>query len=178
MCAQAVATKGGRDVKNHDRFLIAIVVGMVLLVVAVIVVVLVRGQPTYKPDGTPEATAFNYLLALRQKDYARAYSYLSTTLVHYPAEVDEFVRDVQGTSWSFSWLNGDISIATETSVFLENRATVEVRYTTSYSSDPFAARQYTATFDMALRAEQDGWKIVQSERCWDQCWSTPTQPCK
>jgi hypothetical protein len=42
-------------------------------VAAVILVVLLRGdQPSYKPDDSPEAAAYNYLLALRQKDYVRA----------------------------------------------------------------------------------------------------------
>jgi hypothetical protein len=73
--------------KSTDKFLIGIVVGIVLLVVAAFVITLARPEPTYQVEGTPESVAHNYLLALQKEDYQRAYGYLSPTLKGYPVRL-------------------------------------------------------------------------------------------
>jgi hypothetical protein len=66
------------DVKQ-DRFL-TIILGVigVLIVVAIGLFFIRRNTQTYKPDDTPEGVVHNYLLALNQEDYEKAFGYLAT----------------------------------------------------------------------------------------------------
>lgn len=61
-----------------DRFLVGILIGISLLVVAALVLFFVRqGSTQYIDDSQPAGALHNYVLALQQKDYERAYSYLA-----------------------------------------------------------------------------------------------------
>jgi len=63
---------------KQDRFLIGILVGIGLLVLAALAVFFTRHQQVeYMPDGRPEDAVHNYVLAVMNKDYERAYSYLA-----------------------------------------------------------------------------------------------------
>ena len=65
---------------KQDRFLLIIlgVIG-VLIVVAIVFFFVRRNNPTYKPNDTPEGVVHNYLLALNQENYEKAYSYIATS---------------------------------------------------------------------------------------------------
>ena len=52
-------------------------------------------QKGYQPGDGPEATAYNYLMALVKKEYRHAYGYLSPTLPHYPEDLGMFTRDLE-----------------------------------------------------------------------------------
>ena len=61
-----------------DKFLTAILAGIgVLILVALALFFIRQSQETYLPEDTPEGVAHNYILAVFQKDYARAYGYLA-----------------------------------------------------------------------------------------------------
>ena len=49
----------------------------------------------YQSDDSPGAVAYNYLLALAEKDFNRAYGYLSPDLPGYPVDVDEFLAELE-----------------------------------------------------------------------------------
>ena len=77
--------------KGVDRFLLAIVAGIIVIAVAAVVVVVSRGgDVTYRPDDTPDGAAFNYLLALQRGDHERAYGYVSPSIKNYPTSVGAF----------------------------------------------------------------------------------------
>lgn len=62
---------------KQDRFLTAILIGVLVLVVAAIGLFLFRGGETgYLENNSPEAVVLNYVYALQQGDYERAYQYL------------------------------------------------------------------------------------------------------
>jgi hypothetical protein len=165
--------------RRPDRFLIAIVAGIVLLVAAAVVVALLRGgPPDYKPDDTADAVAYNYLLALRLGDYERAYGYLSPTLTHYPANVDQFVQDVRSAGWSFGRSEQDVSLAIEKVIPGETQTIVQVRQTTYHQGGPFDSGEYSDTFDVILRDEASGWRIVNAGRYWYGCWGSTAEGCK
>ena len=63
--------------KHTDKYLIGIVVGSIVLVITSMFMVQSMPEPSYKDGVSPESVAHNYLLALHQDDYVRAYSYLS-----------------------------------------------------------------------------------------------------
>ncbi len=85
--------------QGTDRYLFGIAAGVVLLLVVAVAVVLLRPEPTYQADDSPEDVAHNYLLALIKADYERAYGYLSPTLDGYPESVAKFTQDIE---WSAS----------------------------------------------------------------------------
>lgn len=63
---------------KQDRFLLGILIFIGILVIAAVVLFFVRSEtPTYGPEDTPEGVLRNYALALQQKDYERAYTYLA-----------------------------------------------------------------------------------------------------
>ncbi len=61
-----------------DRFLMAILVGIaVLVVLSLSLFFMRRGEATYTEENTPEGIIQNYVLALQKKDFEKAYSYLA-----------------------------------------------------------------------------------------------------
>ncbi len=159
--------------KGTDKFLIAIVAGVVLLVGVVLALALLRpNQPSYQPDDTPEGVAHNYLLALQLEDYERAYGYLSPTLPGYPADIETFERNVQKRRWSFGYYDDDVSLAIEAVNVSGDRAKIVVRKTEFYRGGLFDSGQYSNTFDMTLRREQSAWQVTGSDRYWASCWES------
>ena len=62
---------------KQDRFLLVILIFIALLAGAAVGTYFIRqGEQGYLPDTTPENVAQNYVLALQNKEYERAYSYL------------------------------------------------------------------------------------------------------
>lgn len=165
--------------KSQDRFLIAIVLCIVLLVATVVVVALLRdNQPAYRPDDTPDGVAYNYLLALQLGDYERAYGYLSPTLAHYPASVDLFVQDMRRAPWAFNLTERDVSLNIDKVIPGAVQTIVQVRETSYYRGGLFGSGESSYTFDVTLKHQEDGWKIVEGGRYWYDCWSSTSASCK
>ncbi len=62
---------------KEDRFLLVILAGIGVLVLAALGLFYFRQQgQDYGPEDTPEGVLRNYILALENEDYPRAYSYL------------------------------------------------------------------------------------------------------
>ena len=156
-----------------DKFLIAIVAGVVLLVIAVFAIALLRpNQPAYQPDDTPEGVAHNYLLALQLDEHERAFGYLSPTLPGYPGDAEQFTRDVDNDRWSFGDYDGDVSLAIEAVNVTGDRAKIVVRETVFHQGGLFDSGQYSTTFDMTLHREDGAWKITASDRYFHGCWAS------
>ncbi|MFQ5854248.1 MAG: hypothetical protein ACE5LU_01190 [Anaerolineae bacterium] len=156
--------------KGTDRFLIGIVAGVVLLVGVAFAVAFLRPEPSYRPEDTPEGVAHNYLFALQQEDYARAYGYLSPTLKGYPASVEIFTEDIHDHRWSFRTDRDSVTLEVESARITGNRVLVSVRETRFYGRRLFDSSQYTNTFDMKLQRENGAWKIIASDSYWLECW--------
>jgi hypothetical protein len=159
--------------KQTDKLLLGIVGGIILLVISVFVIVLRRPAPAYQTEDTPENIAHNYLLALRQQDYERAYGYLSPNLIHYPRTLNQFIDDVESNSWRFR-LNNDINLAVESVRVIDNRADVTIQETRFYNSGLFDSYQSVSTFTIELRPVNGVWKITQADSYWDRCWHQTT----
>jgi hypothetical protein len=154
--------------KGSDKFLIGIVAGILLLIVVSVVVVLSRPEPEYRNDGSPEAVVHNYLLALRQEEYERAYGYLWPNLLGYPRDADAFAEDVED-SYSFSF--GDATLDVQSSAVRGATATVEVLRTSfSGGDDLFNSGNYEYRFDMKLCQHNGEWKLMGGDRYWTSCW--------
>ncbi len=164
--------------KETDRFLVGIVVGVLLLVVVALVVVALRPLPTYKDENTPEGVAHDYLLALQRQDYARAYGCLSPTLKGYPSSADAFMASVRSNSWAFSVDDESVGLAVQSvRPVSADIADVIVEETRSSGSNVWSRGTYASTFRMEVRRQDGTWKITHSERYWAWCWDQ-TDGCK
>ena len=66
---------------KQDRGLLIILSVIAILIVVSLVLFFIRqdDQQTYQPEHTPEGVVHNYVLALHQGDFQRAYGYLQDT---------------------------------------------------------------------------------------------------
>jgi hypothetical protein len=63
---------------KQDRFLTGILIGIGVLVIAALAVFFIRKDTqTYVSEDTPEGIVHNYVVAVLNKDYKKAYSYLA-----------------------------------------------------------------------------------------------------
>lgn len=161
--------------KKTDKLLIGIVAGILLLVVVAFAIALSKPKPAYQAEDTPEGVAFNYLFALQQKDFERAYGYLSPTVKGYPRTAEKFAADIQNRSYTFSRLNdSSTTLEVASSTVTGGRATVRIRETRFREGELFNSSQYTYSFNVTLHRDNNGtWKIVNSDRYWISCWSDP-----
>ena len=155
--------------KQIDKLLLVIVAGILILVAAAFVLVLTRPAPEYQSEDGPEGIAHNYLLALRQQEYERAYNYLSPNLINYPPTLNQFIQDVESNAWSFR-LDTDVTLAVKSVRAVANQATVTIEETRFYNSGLFDSYQSVTTFTMVLNQENNSWKITQADDYWDNCW--------
>ena len=155
--------------KKIDKFLFAIVLGAALLIGVTFIVVLLKPEPTYLVDDSPEGIAHNYLLALQLEQHERAYAYLSDTLPGYPSNITEFKRSLDNYSWRIR-TDTDTSLAIDSFEIDDTRAVVTVRETRFYNRGLFESSQQSSTFDMVLHLEAGEWKIVDSKSYFSWCW--------
>lgn len=155
--------------KSTDRFLVGIVVGIVLLVVAAFAVMLARPDPTYRAEDTPAGVAHNYLLALQKEEYERAHAYLSPTLDGYPDSVEALAEGIEDQSWRFR-TDLDIALAVESSKITGSRAVVDVRESRFSGGGLFDSSQRTTTFEIELQLEDGEWRIVDADYYFSPCW--------
>jgi hypothetical protein len=156
-------------VKSTDRFLIGFVVAIIVLVVVALAVAFNRPEATYQAEDSPEGVAHNYLLALQREDYERAYDYLSPELVGYPASLEDFVRDVEGSPWQFG-NDVESSLRILNSRVTGQLAVVEVQVSRFYGGSLFDSSQSTWQFEMQLQQETAGWRIIDSNDYFASCW--------
>ncbi|MFH0847531.1 MAG: hypothetical protein V1894_05730 [Chloroflexota bacterium] len=110
--------------KSSNRWLIGFVAAIgVIVLVAVILVLTARNNVSLLPEDTPEGVVQRFLLALQEKDYPKAYGYLSLTENYKKVSYEDWLKQVPpyyGTS-SPTW-KATLGKTTPTG----DRATVEV----------------------------------------------------
>jgi hypothetical protein len=156
---------------KQDRFLTGILVGIATLVVIALVVFFLRqNSQSYISEDAPEGVVHNYVLAVLNDDYEKAYAYLAD-LDHKPTY--EQFRD--------AFITGAVNPANATvdigdSEITDDTASVEVAliYT---PSDPFSTGYRDV--QRAVLVRQDGaWKLS-SLPCyyfWDCSWYPQETP--
>jgi hypothetical protein len=150
---------------KQDRFLMGILVGIaVLVVIALAVFFSRRGTQTYISEETPEGVVHNYVLAVLNKDYKKAYAYLADleNKPTYDQFRDAFLTGVVNPNNSAldigkSEINGDT-------------ASVEVAMIYS-PSDPFSTG-YRDVQRAILVKQSSGWKLTSMPYyyLWDGNW--------
>jgi len=155
--------------KSVDKFLLAIVIGAILLVIIVFIITLTKPKQNYLPENTPEGVAHNYLFALEKGDYPRAYSYLSPGVKGYPEDSDEFIISIEDNSFQFN-LDSITSLQFESVFSGEETAIINIKETTFSEGGIFGSSEYTRSFEMNLDLENGEWKITESDRYFAWCW--------
>jgi hypothetical protein len=159
--------------KNIDKFLLGIVAAAVILVLVVFAVALKR-QSAYQPEDQPEGVAYNYLLALLQKDYERAYGYLLPTLRGYPSDVSQFKNNVDEhshTTFDITRQGASRSLEVISVLTTASMSTVEFRETRYYDRGLFDSGESSTSFSMRLQTDKyGGWKIWDADIYWLNCW--------
>jgi hypothetical protein len=138
---------------KQDRFLTGILVGIGLLVVVALAVFFTRkDSQTYVADDTPEGVVHNYVLAVLNKDYEKAYGYLAE--LKYKPTYEDFRR---------AFLNGEVNPQNQAvdigaSDIVGDTATVELQLI-SNSGDPFSTG-YRNTQTADLVKQEGKWKLT------------------
>ncbi len=154
---------------KQDRFLTGILVGIgVLVLLALVVFFSRRDGQSYMADDTPEGVVHNYVLAILNKDYEKAYGYLAD-LKNKPT-FESFRRPF--LSGSINPQNTAVDVGT--SEVSGDDASVEVAQIYP-SSDPFSTGYRDVQH--ALLVKQNGaWKLssMPAYNFWDYSWYTET----
>jgi hypothetical protein len=150
---------------KQDRFLTGILIGIGVLIIAALAVFFVRKDTqTYISDDTPEGVVHNYIVAILDKDYEKAYSYLAD-LEHKPT-YDEFRN-----SFVTGMLNpGDSAVDVGESEITGDDAYVDVALIYN-PSDPFSSGY--RDIQRAILLKQGGeWKLssMPTYYLWDYNW--------
>ena len=156
--------------QSSTKFLIGIVIGIVLLVIITFSVVLLRPEPTYQDDTTPDGAAHNYLLAIQNKDYERAFTYIPEAYPN-PENAEDMAYTIDKDPWRFD-MDSDFSLAVDSVKMRDDeKAIVTVRKTTFYNSGLMGSGQSTRTFTLNMRLEEGIWKVSDGESYWSSsCW--------
>ncbi len=153
---------------RQDRFLTGILIGIALLIVAALAVYFTRqDQANYVAENTPQGVVHNYVLAVMNKDYEKAYGYLAD-LENKPT-FSEF-RQAFAVG-RLNSANNSIQIGKGTAS--GNDATVEVNMVYS-PGDPFSSG-YNNVGTAQLVRQGGAWKIssMPTYNLWDYSWYQP-----
>jgi hypothetical protein len=157
--------------KTNDRFLFGIVVFIILLLGTTFLIAYTRPEPAYLPEDTPQGVAHNYLLALQDKDYERAYSYLHPKLKGYPQTAEDFSSSISRYSWSFRNIASssfEVSPPAKEHQLVTTRVVVhELNFRERGFFDSTETKQ---DFTVTLQKRKDQWLITKSESYWLWCW--------
>ena len=139
---------------KQERLLLIILAGIGLLVLSTIVIFIVRRNlRSYGPEDTPEGVLRNYVLAINQEDYTKAYGYLADTET--TPDYEFFSQRMRGKTRSINQtalkiISADIS---------ENEAEIKV-VVTQEGSNPFFDSRYSNNRTVSLELRDGAWKLT------------------
>jgi len=150
---------------KQDRFLTGILIGIgVLVVVALAVFFTRKDTQTYISENAPEGVVHNYVLAILNKDYEKAYGYLAD--IEYKPTYEEFRRPFLN-----GYVNPDNSaVDVGVSEISGDEASVEISQIYN-ASDPFSSGYRDS--QRAILVMQNGvWKLsnMPAYNFWDYSW--------
>ncbi len=158
---------------KQDRFLTGILIGIGLLIVIALAVFFTRHDTqTYEAEITPEGVVHNYVLAVLNKDYPKAYGYLAD-LKNKPA-FDEFRQ-----SFAVGKINPtDMGIRVGKSEATGDDASVEIDMV--YAPNDLFSSGYNNIGNAQLVRQNGEWKIssMPAYNFWDYSWyqAPPVKP--
>jgi len=153
---------------KQDRFLIGILIGIAVLIVAALIIFFTRKDNlNYVSDATPEGVVQNYVVALHKRDFDKAYGYLAD-LQNKPTP-DHFRQSFMNHNVDPS--NAGVEIGKAEIVGDTASVTLGVIYS---PNDPFSSGYRNAEYAQLVRQKGD-WKIKQLPyNFWSYDWYQPT----
>ena len=144
-----------------DRFLVAILIGLVALLVLAGLSVIFRQPPAELPADSPGGTVQRFYNNMAKQDYDAAYLLLSDSMTDKPTR-DRFVQH-SATQASYNSGQQTDRIRIKSDNVQGDTAIVTVDITHFYStSSPFGgSNQWTETNTFTLRNENGTWRITQ-----------------
>lgn len=139
---------------KQDRFLLGILIGIAVLVLAALLIFFLRPNTlTYGPEDTPEGVTRNFIVAIYNKDYEKAYAYLAED--EYKPSLEKFTEPfllnyISPADSGIEILDANIS---------GPKASVQVSIINN-TSDPFAS-PYRNSDQVSLLQQSGQWKIRQ-----------------
>ena len=152
---------------KQDRFLVGILIGIGVLIVAALVVFFTRSDTqTYVSDDTPEGVTHNYVVAILNKDYEKAHTYLAEldNKPTYEQFRDAFIKGMVNPD------NAAVDIGG--SEITGDTASVEVAIVYN-PTDPFSTG-YRDVQRAVLVMQNGAWKLssMPTYYFWDYSWYT------
>lgn len=140
---------------KSDRFLLFLLIGIALLVVLAVGLYLVRSgaQQTYGDESTPEGVLRNYILAVQNQDWQRAYSYLSDTTQNKPTltAFQSAMTEMQENTLRTGVEIGDVTISDDSVAVI---AVTLIHNTSGIFNTPYREVQ-----SVTLLREKGKWKL-------------------
>ena len=151
---------------KQDRFLIGILGGIAVLIIVALAIFFVRlnNKQVYVDESTPEGVVHNYVLAILNKDYQKAYGYLAD--LSYKPTFDQFRQ-----SFTVGGLNpSSVSIQIGTAEISADDASIQINVL--YTSGDLFSSGYTNAGSAQLVKQNGAWKIssMPSGNLWDYSW--------
>ena len=151
---------------SSKRFLIGFSIAIVVLAAAAIsIALLTQGNNiVLEPENTPQGTVQRFLIAIQDKDYPKAYSYLKVETKNQPMPYtySDFLNEVThpwstGTAWKAT-----LSKTTVTG----DSATVEVIVDTLRPGGPFQDPVNTQTVTFQMTKVDNTWYVSNPYSLW------------
>lgn len=157
--------------KSTDKILIGIVSGALVVVLVAFLIVLTSPEDTYSAAGDPESVVHNYLLAVQNEDYERAYGYLSPNLQGYPPSAETFAQNLNAYDFNY-YATDNANLTIVSSEISNRRASVIVSQANQDSSRMlFLNSIYLSDFEVNLSLTGGEWKITDSDFYFSFCWN-------
>ncbi|MBI4281867.1 MAG: hypothetical protein HY672_00040 [Chloroflexi bacterium] len=152
---------------------VAGVVVALILVSVVVALVNPRGAAETLSEDTPEGIVQQFILAVQDRDYSLAHSYLSDEL----KKTCTITQMEERSYWPVDTLEDNRIALLDTEELSDGRVRVRVRVTQVNVSPPFGMNEYSHEERYVLAQENGNWRLV--EPPWPLSWcSPPATPAK
>jgi len=143
--------------KSSSRFLLSFGIVIIVVVAVAVTLALIGGNEPVKllPGDSPEGTVQKFLMAVKEKDYVKAYTFLSPQSEYLKTSpYDDWVRSMQSMRGDSSWKASIVK-----STVRENDATVEVAVDVFRPDGPLADAVNSNRVMFLLQKENGKWMI-------------------
>ena len=137
-------------------FISAIVIGLLVIATVTLVLLTKGNKVTLLPENSPQGTVQRYLMAIQEKDYQKAFGYLSFSPTDKITSFSDWLMMVGPQSSSQSVWRATLGTVTEN----ENNATVEINIDTLRSGGLFGDSQFSQQINFLLIKKGNSWFIT------------------
>lgn len=149
--------------KASNRFLLGfgIAIGALIIVTLVLVATIGQRNAPLLPENTPEGVVQRFLVAIQERDYPQAYSYLGPDRVGVKVTYEDWVRQFQYNRGEAGW-----KATLGQTVGTGDERTVEVIIEVFRPGGPFEDPVHTNRVNYFLKRTGDTWRIIMPADVW------------